>query len=68
MTLDDTDRQPSALLRRGARLPLATLADKPRVPRGTVSNRLRKLDDAPVIVGHTVHLKPETSILLPSHR
>ena len=59
MTLDDTDRQLIALLRRDARLPLATLADKLGVSRGTVSNRLRKLEDAQVIVGYTVQLKPE---------
>jgi len=59
MTLDDTDRQLIALLRRDARLPLATLADKQGVSRGTVANRLRKLEDAQVIVGYTVQLRPE---------
>jgi DNA-binding Lrp family transcriptional regulator len=59
MTLDDTDRQLIALLRRDARLPLATLADKLGVSRGTVANRLRKLEDAQVIVGYTVQLKPD---------
>ena len=59
MTLDDTDRQLISLLRRDARLPLATLAAKLGVSRGTVSNRLRKLEDAQVIVGYTVQLQPE---------
>ena len=59
MTLDDTDRQLIALLRRDARLPLATLASKLGVSRGTVSNRLRKLEDAQVIVGYTLQLRPE---------
>ena len=59
MTLDDTDRQLIALLRRDARLPLATLAARLGVSRGTVSNRLRKLEDAQVIVGYSVLLKPE---------
>lgn len=58
MTLDDTDRQLIALLRRDARLPLATLAAKLGVSRGTVSNRLRKLEDAQVIVGYSVQLQP----------
>ena len=58
MTLDDTDRQLIALLRRDARLPLATLAAKLGCSRGTVSNRLRKLEDAQVIVGYTVQLQP----------
>ena len=59
MTLDDTDHQLIALLRRDARLPLATLASKLGVSRGTVSNRLRKLEDAQVIVGYTLQLRPE---------
>ena len=59
MTLDDTDHQLIALLRRDARLPLATLAAKLGVSRGTVSNRLRKLEDAQVILGYTVQLRPE---------
>ena len=59
MTLDDTDRQLIALLRRDARLPLATLAARLGVSRGTVSNRLRKLEDAQVIVGYTVRLRPD---------
>jgi DNA-binding Lrp family transcriptional regulator len=59
MTVDDTDRQLIPLLRRDARLLLAALADKLGVSRGTVANRLRKLEDAQVIVGCTVQLKPE---------
>lgn len=59
MTLDDTDRQLIALLRADARMGVATLAAKLGVSRGTVANRLRKLEDAQVIVGYTVRLKPE---------
>lgn len=59
ITLDDTDRQLIALLRRDARLPLASLATKLAVSRGTVSNRLRKLEDAQVIVGYTLQLRPD---------
>jgi DNA-binding Lrp family transcriptional regulator len=57
--LDDTDRQLIALLRCDARLGVATLAAKLGVSRGTVSNRLRKLEDQQVIVGYTVKLKPD---------
>ncbi|MGE5117304.1 MAG: Lrp/AsnC family transcriptional regulator [Betaproteobacteria bacterium] len=57
--MDDTDRQLISLLRQDARLPLATLAAKLGVSRGTVSNRLRKLEDEQVIVGYTVRLKPD---------
>lgn len=56
--LDDTDRQLIALLRDDARLPVATLARQLRVARGTVLNRLRKLEASGVIDGYTVRLKP----------
>ena len=59
MTLDDTDRRLIALLRADARLGLATLAARLGVSRGTVSNRLRKLEDAQVIVGYSVRLRPD---------
>ena len=57
--MDDTDRQLLALLRKDARTPVATLATKLGVTRGTVSKRLRKLEDAQVIVGYTVQLRPD---------
>lgn len=59
MQLDETDRELLALLRRDARLSVATLAAKLGVARGTVSNRLRKLEDAQVIVGYSVRLRPD---------
>ena len=59
MPMDDTDRQLISLLRKDARTGLATLARKLGVSRGTVSNRLRKLEDAQVIVGYTVRLRPD---------
>ncbi len=57
--MDDTDRALIALLRKDARLPVATLAAKLGVSRTTVANRLRRLEDAHVIVGYTVRLKPD---------
>jgi DNA-binding Lrp family transcriptional regulator len=57
--MDDTDRKLIALLRQDARLPVATLATKLGVSRGTITNRLRKLEDEQVIVGYTVKLKPD---------
>lgn len=57
--LDDTDRRLIALLRQDARMSVATLAGKLGVSRGTVTNRLRRLEDEQVIVGYTVRLKPE---------
>jgi len=57
--VDDIDRQLIALLRKDARTPIATLAAKLGVSRGTVGNRLRKLEDSQVIVGYSLLLKPE---------
>ena len=57
--MDDLDHRLIALLRQDARLSVATLAHRLGVSRGTVTNRLRKLEDDQVIVGYTVVLKPE---------
>lgn len=57
--MDDTDRKLIALLRQDARTNVATLAAKLGVSRGTITNRLRKLEDEQVIVGYTVRLKPD---------
>ena len=39
---------------------VATLAQKIGVSRGTVTNRIRKLEDEGVIVGYTVRLRPDS--------
>jgi len=57
--LDDTDRELIALLRDDARMPVATLAKRLKVARGTVQNRLARLERSGMIVGYTVRLKPE---------
>lgn len=57
--MDQTDQQLIALLRQNARLSVADLAHKLKVSRGTVTNRLRKLEDQQVIVGYTVRLRPD---------
>jgi DNA-binding Lrp family transcriptional regulator len=57
--MDDTDRQLISLLRKDARMNVAALATKLGVSRGTVSNRLRKLEDEQVITGFTVRLRPD---------
>ena len=57
--MDDIDRQLIALLRKDARTSVATLAAKLDVSRGTVSNRLRKLEDDHIVVGYTVRLRPD---------
>jgi len=57
--IDDTDRELLALLRHDARLPVATLAAKLKVARGTVQNRMKRLERDGVIVGYTVRVKPQ---------
>lgn len=60
--MDELDQALISLLRRNARLSVADLAHKLRVSRGTVTNRLRKLEDAGVILGYTVRLRPEAEL------
>ena len=57
--MDATDQKLLSLLRKDARTPVATLASKLGVSRGTVSNRVTKLEDAGIIVGYTVRLRPD---------
>ena len=57
--MDETDHQLISLLRQDARLSVATLATRLGVSRGTVTNRLRKLEDDSIIVGYTVRLRPD---------
>lgn len=57
--IDDTDRALIALLRDNARASVASLAVKLRVARGTVQNRLSRLEREGVIVGYTLRLKPQ---------
>ena len=40
-------------------MPISTLASKLGVSRGTVGNRLRKLEDGQVIVGYSLRLRPD---------
>lgn len=57
--MDETDHQLMALLRQNARLSVAALAARLGVSRGTVTNRIRRLEDDNVIVGYTVRLRPD---------
>jgi DNA-binding Lrp family transcriptional regulator len=57
--MDDTDKELIALMRADARMSVATLAAKLGVARGTVTHRLRRLEDEQVIVGYTIKLRPE---------
>ncbi len=55
--MDTTDRQLLSLLRDNARMPVAALAKALGVARGTVQNRLARLEADGIIVGYTVRLK-----------
>jgi DNA-binding Lrp family transcriptional regulator len=58
--MDDIDQALLALLRQNARMNVADLAYKLKVSRGTVTNRIRKLEDTGVIQGFTVKLRPDS--------
>jgi DNA-binding Lrp family transcriptional regulator len=55
--MDDIDRQLIGLLRENARASAASLAKAMKVARGTVQNRLAKLERDGTIAGYTIRLK-----------
>ncbi|MGO8831129.1 MAG: Lrp/AsnC family transcriptional regulator [Steroidobacteraceae bacterium] len=55
--MDTTDRQLLSLLRDNARISVAAIAKALGVARGTVQNRLARLEADGIIVGYTVRLK-----------
>ncbi|HEX3844612.1 MAG TPA: Lrp/AsnC family transcriptional regulator [Steroidobacteraceae bacterium] len=57
--MDDLDHRLIALLRGDARAPVASLAKKLGVARGTVQNRMARLEADGTIAGYTVRLKPD---------
>jgi len=57
--MDDTDHRLIALLRQDGRASVASLAKELGVARGTVQNRMARLEHDGVIVGYTVRLKPQ---------
>ena len=59
--MDTLDHQLIALLRQDARASIATLAHKLKVSRGTVTNRLTRLEDSGQIVGYTVRLRADVA-------
>jgi DNA-binding Lrp family transcriptional regulator len=58
--MDELDQSLIGLLRQNARMNVADLAHKLKVSRGTVTNRIRKLEDAQVILGYTVKMRPDS--------
>ncbi len=57
--MDATDQKLLSLLRQDARLSIATLATRLGVSRGTVTNRIKRLEDDGIIVGYTVRMRPD---------
>ena len=53
------DHELLALLRANARASVAELAHRLGVSRGTVTNRIGRMEDAGIIVGYTVRLRPD---------
>ncbi len=57
--MDTLDQQLLGLLRQNARESVATLAHRLKVSRGTISNRIARLERDGIIVGYTVQLRPD---------
>jgi DNA-binding Lrp family transcriptional regulator len=57
--MDSLDQQLLGLLRIDARTSVAELSKKLGVARGTVRNRIRRLEKSGLIVGYTVRLRPD---------
>ena len=57
--MDDLDQRLIALLRHDARATVAALAEALGVARGTVQNRMARLEADGTIVGYTVRLRPD---------
>lgn len=56
--MDDLDRKLIGLLRDDARASTASLAKSLKVARGTVQNRLAKLEGDGTIAGYTIRIRP----------
>lgn len=59
--MDALDQQLIARLRANARASIAELAQALKVSRGTVTNRIARLERDGIIVGYTVRLRPDAS-------
>lgn len=59
MKMDALDAKLISLLRADARATVATLAHRCKVSRGTVTNRIRRLERTGVIIGYTLRLRQD---------
>ncbi|NJM32427.1 MAG: Lrp/AsnC family transcriptional regulator [Limnobacter sp.] len=57
--MDTLDMQLIGLLRQNARMQIAELAHRLKVARGTVTNRMARLEKEGLIIGYTVRLRPD---------
>lgn len=57
--MDDLDRRLLALLRADSRTPAAQIAGELKVSRGTVQNRIARMQAEGIIQGFTVRTRPE---------
>jgi len=57
--MDSLDQQLIGLLRGNSRLSVAALAHRLKVSRGTVTNRIARMEKDGIIVGYTVQLRPD---------
>lgn len=57
--MDALDQQLISILRADARTSIATLAHRLKVSRGTITNRITRLEDQGIIVGYTLRLRPD---------
>ncbi|MGE8447768.1 MAG: Lrp/AsnC family transcriptional regulator [Comamonas sp.] len=57
--MDNVDQALISLLRQNARESVATLAGRLGVSRGTVTNRMERLEREGLIVGYSVRLRPD---------
>ena len=58
--MDELDQKLIGLLRNNARLSVASLAHRLKVSRGTVTNRIARLEKDGIVVGYTVQLRPDS--------
>ena len=61
-SLDNLDRELISLLRKDGRASLSKLATKLKVSRGTVQNRLDRLQASGVLLGFTVRVREDSGI------
>jgi DNA-binding Lrp family transcriptional regulator len=59
--MDELDHQLIARLRQNARATVAELAQALKVSRGTISNRMARLEQDGIISGYTLRLRPEAT-------